>query len=921
MEFGPFRLFPAERRLLQGETPIPIGSRELDILVALVERAGEVVTKRELFARVWPGMVVEESSLRVQIAGLRRVLADGQDGARYIVTVAGRGYTFTGSVPTVAAAPLARTTATLRRPDRVIGRELDIKAVKALLTEHQFVTIHGPGGIGKTTLGLTVASLKGSELADGVCFVDLSLNAGLHTVANAVASALGLIMRAGEPTAHVLNFIRNRNMLLVLDSCETTIDAAAALAESIINEAAGVLILATSREPLRSRGEHVYPLAPLIAPPEGATPKASELLAFPAAQLFCERAADSGYRAELGDADAIIVGDICRRLDGNALAIELAASRVSTYGLRQTAELLDSHMRLAWRGRRTAPPRHQTLKAMLDWSYALIGEPERALLRQLSVFVGGFGLDEARGVIDGGNDIVETLEQLVLKSLVAADTTMEPARYRLLDTTREYANARLVESGAARETSRRHALYYLDRLSRSTGATEFPPEWFSNIRTALDWAFSNAGDSEIGLQLATCACELFVRLGMLTESRHWSERALSALPPDQAGSHQDMVLRASLGYARIFAGGDMKAARQDLEHALDMAERLDDPAYQFQLLSGLHEYSRRIGAVDELLPIAQRAAALAPLLDAPAKIAVQAMLGFSHHIRGNLAEACTALAAVRDAPPDLSAMMNVYGFHRDAYLLIACTLWMRGYPDQAADAARSAASVDERKDPVTACVCLMWRAICFHLRGDWAVARDHIEQLLRLAGEHGLAPYAWFGAGLRGDVKVHCGEVDAGINELRESLRRLREGGYIAHMPWLTCCLAETLAARRDIDEAQSLLAVFDGNPSSRPNLAKPELLRVRGAILAQAGDATAAERAFQVSLDIADAQGSLSWRLRTVSSQARLHLAQGRFTEARDLLADTYARFTEGFETRDLRAARALIGEIEARARADVRN
>src|SRR5262245_24552021 len=323
-EFGPFRFFPAERRLLKGATPVPIGSRELDILIALVERAGEVVTKRELFARVWPDVVVEESSLRVHVAGLRRVLGDGQDQARYIVNVPGRGYCFVASL-TGTIAPASRSWARALPPHstRVIGRDRDIAAVAELVAEHRFVTIHGPGGVGKTTLGLAVANAQAHAFADGVCFVDLSLNIGVHTVADALASALELIARARDPTAAIVDFIRAREMLLVLDSCETTIGDAAALAESIIQQASGVAVLATSREPLRAQSEHVYPLEPLNFPPEGVIATASDLLVFSAAQLFCERAVAGGYRAELKDADAVIVGDICRRVDGNALALEL----------------------------------------------------------------------------------------------------------------------------------------------------------------------------------------------------------------------------------------------------------------------------------------------------------------------------------------------------------------------------------------------------------------------------------------------------------------------------------------------------------------------------------------------------------------------------------------------------------------------
>src|SRR5262245_8608111 len=246
-EFGPFRFFPAERRLLKGATPVPIGSRELDILIALVERAGEVVTKRELFARVWPDVVVEESSLRVHVAGLRKVLSDGQDQARYIVNVPGRGYSFVASL-TGDTAPSARTGSRflLRHAIRVIGRDRDVSAVCKLIAEDRFVTVHGPGGVGKTTLARAVADATLPRFSDGACFVDLSLNVGVHGVADALTSALELAVKASEPTASILDFLRAREMLLVFDSCETRIAEAAALAESIFQRAPGIAVLATS---------------------------------------------------------------------------------------------------------------------------------------------------------------------------------------------------------------------------------------------------------------------------------------------------------------------------------------------------------------------------------------------------------------------------------------------------------------------------------------------------------------------------------------------------------------------------------------------------------------------------------------------------------------------------------------------------
>ena len=764
------------------------------------------MSKRELFARVWPDVVVEESSLRVHVAGLRKVLADGQDQARYIVNVPGRGYSFVASLTDINP-PESRSwsRALPRQSTPVIGRDNDINVVAGLVAEHRFVTIHGPGGVGKTTLGLAVAGAHSRAFSDGVCFVDLSLNVGIHTVADALASALELVVGASDPTADILDFIRDRELLLVLDSCETTIGDAAALAESIIQQAPNVAVLATSREPLRAGSEHVYPLEPLGFPPEGALATTSDLLVFSAAQLFCERAAAAGYRAEMKDADAVVVGDICRRVEGNALALELAASRVGTYGLRQTADLLDSHMKLTWRGRRTAPPRHQTLTAMLDWSYALIDERERDVLRQLSVFVGGFGLDEARGVVGQSDEAIEALEQLVLKSLVAVDTSGQSPRYRLLDTTRAYAGAKLRETGMAREVSRRHARHYLDWLTRSTNCAAVPLEHAANIRAALEWALSDGGDPEIGVALATHACELFLRLGMVSESRRWSERALESLSPEPAGSLQEIALRAALGPDMTANGAN--ALRIALERALNMAEGRNDPQHQFRLLSALYVFHRRAGALEGLFPIAECAATIAPSLGGTAPmLAAQAMLGVAHHLRGNLAESLAILVAVRDAQLGDGAATNFYGFHRDAEVMIARTQWLLGFPDQAAVTAANANRIDERRDPVTTCLGLMWGVSVAHLRGDWATSGEYIDRMLTLASEHALLPYKWFAMALRGDLQLQRGDTVAGIGNLKEYSRRLTEGGYDINARWLACCLAQGLVDSQQVEQALRVL-------------------------------------------------------------------------------------------------------------------
>src|SRR6266852_1606614 len=477
--FGPFRLFMAERLLKKADEPLELGSRALDILINLVERAGEVVTRKELISRVWPDVIVEEANLRVHIAGLRKALGDGRDGARYVTNVTGRGYCFVAPVTRSASqrsAPQARPLGSDRlrqlpaRLTRMVGRDDTVRALSAQLMTRRFVSIVGPGGMGKTTVAVSIAHALIDDFEGAVFFVDLGALTDPALVPTAVSSALGFMVQAQDPFLSLLAFLGERRVLLLLDSCEHVIDAAAALAEPVVSEAPQAHILATSREALRVEGEHVHLLYPLDCPLDDIGLTATEALTYPAVQLFMERAAAGGNRFDLSDSDAPIVGRICRRLDGIALAIELAPSRVSSHGIRGTAELLDNRFKLLWHGRRTALPRHQTLNAMLDWSYNLLPESERLIFRRLSVFVGAFSLEAAQFVAAGDilerEQVAEAIAGLVTKSLVAVETNRTGTLYRLLDTTRAYVLKKMADSGERNTIAQRHAIYYREFLER-----------------------------------------------------------------------------------------------------------------------------------------------------------------------------------------------------------------------------------------------------------------------------------------------------------------------------------------------------------------------------------------------------------------------------------------------------------------------
>ena len=415
LAFGPFRLFPAQQLLLEGEAPVRLGGRARDLLIALLEQAGQVITKEALSARLWPNIVVEEGTLRVHVAALRKALRDGQEGRRYIANIPGRGYAFVGELvatdepdPAAEASPEPPLSMV-----RLFGRSEVVETLSTRLAQQRLITITGPGGIGKTSVALAVADRMRPQLPDGVCLVDFAPLVDSKLVPTALASALGIGVVSENPLPSLVALLRNRAMLIVLDNCEHVIDTAASLAESLLQGSARLRILATSREAMRVPGEILFRLAPLEMPEASDGLTAPIAMTYSAVQLFIERAAMCLGEFSLTDVHAPAVANICRRLDGIPLAIEMAAGRVDVFGISGLAGVLDDRFRLAMRGRRTALPRHQTLSTTLDWSYQLLPETERLALRRLAVFAGFFTITEATGVlVDDGDADLESIANL-----------------------------------------------------------------------------------------------------------------------------------------------------------------------------------------------------------------------------------------------------------------------------------------------------------------------------------------------------------------------------------------------------------------------------------------------------------------------------------------------------------------------------
>ncbi len=529
LRFGRFELRPNERVLLADGAPVTLGSRAFDLLVMLAERPGTLIGKDELLATVWPGLVVEENNLQVQVSTLRKIL-----GASALGTIPGRGYRFNlplagaadaaadSAAPatdnrnaTIRDASTARTNLPSRFPS-LYGRAQDIAAIAALLREHAMVTITGSGGIGKTRVAQAVAKQiateRAADYADGVWWVELAALADGALIPSAVAQSIGAHLAGDRATADGLRSqLAGKRALVVLDNCEHLADDVAALVDTVMAGAPRVSFLVTSQEILRAADEHVYRLGALTIPANADTETA---LHSGAVELFAARAQAVDPRFTLTATNLPAVIEICRRLDGIPLAIELAAARLPLLGVEGLRARLHERFNLLTGGARVVLRRHQTLRATLEWSHALLTTDEQTVFRRLGAFAGGFTLEAAQRVASDERidlwTVLDHLGALVDKSLVLAEGDPIP-RYRMLETARAYALERLAEAGETQATLRRHAQSLVALLepfesddSRWRDSGPFVPEAGAeqdNLRAALEWADTAPDGGELVVAL------------------------------------------------------------------------------------------------------------------------------------------------------------------------------------------------------------------------------------------------------------------------------------------------------------------------------------------------------------------------------------------------------------------------------------
>jgi len=939
--FGPFRLLVAQRLLLEGNKPVRLGSRAFEILVALVERAGKLVGKDELVARVWPQTFVEESNLKIQISTLRRALGDGQGGHRYILTIPGQGYNFVA--PVTLEAPSADPPAPAIAPagvhnlpfvvTRMIGREAAVTSIVSRLLRERMITIVGPGGIGKTTVALAVAERLIHEYEHGIWMIDLAPVGEARLVPSAVATVLGLEIRSEHPLPTLASALRDRRMLLLLDNCEHVIDAAASLATAILSQAPHVTILATSRELLGVAGEVAHRLRPLSNPPPSPALTAAAAAEFPAVQLFVERVSATVEDFALTDTNTSTVVEICRRLDGLPLAIEFAAPRVEALGVEGLATRLDNSLRLLSGWRRTATPRHRTMAAVLDWSYGLLSPEEQEFFRALGIFSGAFIVEAAAAVaVDtatGDSDAINRLADLVAKSLVTADVNAVEPRFRLLDTTRDYALQRLREAEELQTRARRHAGYLRSVMhqAESEWETQSTVAWrdayaplLDDVRAALDWAFSSAGDTTIGVALTAAAVPLFSELWLLEECRVRAERALAASEHEVAeDSRRTMKLYAAVASSQAYAVTAARDTRSAWLATLRLADQLSDIDYQLRALWGIWSNHINKGEFNDGLEVAGRFCRLvATAPDINTRPLGDRLIGATLHFLGDQRAAQEHLERMLAAYVPPASRSHALRFQSEQFvtsrMYLARIRWLRGFADQAMRIAEAIVQDGQRTGhPQSLCNALHGAACPLALlTGNLEAAQRYTTMLLDQTEREELEIWHAHGVCFEGELLIRRGNLVPGLQRLQSAVGQIMQWNFGQYLFAFLGPLAEALAAAGQFAAATGV--IDDAIARSERNDGRwclPELLRISAmtGLRSTGADGVAnAEQCLQRAIELAREQTALSWELRAATDLARLWRDQRRSGEALVLLSGVFGRFVEGFDTADLRAAKDLL-------------
>jgi predicted ATPase/DNA-binding winged helix-turn-helix (wHTH) protein len=877
IKIGQLEVLLDRRELRVDGRKVRAGSRAFDILALLIAARGDVVAKEEIIRRVWPTTVVEKNNLEVHICALRRVFGRERDRIR---TVPGRGYRLIldgtpQSLPTPGLSKQSRPKqgaleSGIRKPDgslqparkgmaqpavadsaresarseagpkprqplparmpELIGRHEALAEIADALRAHRIVTLVGTGGIGKTRLAVELAHFQQREFANGVVFVPLSAADGWRSALDALAVAMGSRLAAGPGAlAQLAGEWRDREALVVLDNCEQILDIAAAIAEALVAADARIRVLATSREALRVQDETVHHVQPLALP--SPTVRANDVLETPAVQLFLARAQADAAHFVLDEPAVRLAADVCRRLDGIPLALELAASRAAVLGLGQLAANLDNRFSILTGGRRTALPRHQTLQATLDWSYRLLAEDEQKLLRWLGILVGGFTFDAARAVGDyAGLTAIATLDALsglAARSLLATEPEGAGYRYRLLETTRAYAQQQLDDEGERARAADAQASLVLTLLRELQKQWTQQPveEWLvhftrelGNVRAALDWTLDGAGNAAVGIELAAITVPWLYELSLVEECCSRARAALrriaqtgeAALPVD-AGTHMQLV--AGLAAAAVYTDGPLEETREAWSRVLDHALDTGNTGHALRARWGLWNWHQYGGRAREALVLARSFGEQARAShEAIHSVLAARVEGIAQHYAGNQPRARQLLEQMIGQYEAPLARWHTTGFRIDQSIVARATLarvlWTQGEQREACELAAQSFHAAMRADhEIVTCYVLVEAAVPLALLdGDAAAAKRGIDVLQRLATRFGLTIWSTCCACYDAWLATLTQPGPEATARLAVAIAALRATNFLAPLPMLSGQLAQALMNEARDSEALAVV-------------------------------------------------------------------------------------------------------------------
>ena len=926
-------MIPSQQLLLRDGIPIPLGARAFDLLTVLVRRSGELVSKDDLIAAAWPDVFVHESNLKVNMYSLRRALGDTQKRPTYVATVPGRGYRFVAAVETSQSVSddkglSAQSLEPGRLPEQVdvIGRDTAVAEILSKLRAERLVTVVGAGGIGKTTVAIEAARTLRTAFADGVRFVDLSSVDNPALVATALIASIGIRGDMGDPLTTVLEYLRERRMLVILDNCEHVLAAASIFARRFTSEAGTSTLLATSREPLGIPAEQLFWLSPLELP-EGETTTTAAASQFSAIGLFARRASDwADY--QIVDADCAAVSQICRSLGGLPLAIEIAAANLEAHTPQQLLAMLGGHLSFRRDRQADVPSRQETLLATIDWSFKLLSQDEAMIFRLVSVFADSFELEDVIAIGSSAGltpvSVIVGLGGLVAKSMLTAQVLGSGLRYRLLDSTRRYATQRRQEDPINANALLSHAQRMLFIFEQSEGEWDWreSDDWvgrylerLADLRSALAWAFGDGSQPELGIRLTVAAIPLWFEASLVSEARTRVELALEV-----AGSLPcDDLLKAKLACARAwnmaYARRVLPALRDAWLLAIEFARRAGDVGYQLRAKLGLSLYLLETGSIQQSIDSLEELNDLsARNRDWSVVPEFERSMALARAYRGHLMESKQALDRLAHACPRPDRRSRMAGFQVDRYIGIRCHLpfvaWLTGQPDYAAATSRDAVEVaGALGHRVSQSNAIAMGGLPVSLwNGDEASLDRYVTQLKSLVELENIAvwiPYQMFYDAALRDMR---GEPDA-VPGLQDAVEAIFDGRLCSRIGMKLGILADAFARQSRLDEAGNAIArAFYHQELQGEVWCRCELGRIEANIEGRSGHQSLAEKLLQSALEEARAIHATSFELRIASDLARLYIGAGRREEAIQILDPVYKQFSEGFATKDLVAASSIL-------------